>query len=119
LVLGALPSDAPRALIICVYRSAQESLTNAFRHAGGLGQRIEAFGRAGVIAMSVSDRGMNAVLPAPAPSGAHLGLRGIRNRVLAFDGKLDFRSEPGVGTIVKVTLPLASRRKSQQQARGH
>ncbi|MGE5603733.1 MAG: sensor histidine kinase, partial [Nitrososphaerales archaeon] len=38
--LEALPEDAPLAVKITAYRVIQEALTNAFRHAGGAGQRV-------------------------------------------------------------------------------
>jgi signal transduction histidine kinase len=113
LALGAFPEEVSVALKICLYRVAQESLNNSFRHAGGVGQRIEARGDAFGVQMRITDRGCEKREAAPAiRSGHHLGLRGIRSRVEAFGGDVEILTSPGSGTKVEVRLPLAYRRQA-------
>ena len=104
--LGELPQAMSAAMKICVYRIIQESLTNAFRHAGGVGQRVAAAMTNGRLELRISDQGGQAAARA-ADQKPHtrLGHRGIRNRVQAFGGTLLIeRTEKG--TEVRVTLPL-------------
>jgi signal transduction histidine kinase len=107
LILGDLSDSITVALKICLYRIVQESLTNSFKHAGGIGQRVEARMAGRTIVLTISDRGGGF---SPDQSfengGLRLGLRGIRNRVLAFGGAANIRSD-GAGTIVDVEVPLS------------
>lgn len=104
--LGELPQALQSAMKICVYRIIQESLTNAFRHAGGVGQQVTAAVRGSVLELRISDQGAQAAAQSGEPaSHAKLGHRGIRNRVQAFGGTLSIvRTEKG--TDVHVSLPL-------------
>jgi signal transduction histidine kinase len=104
--LGELPQALPSAMKICVYRIIQESLTNAFRHAGGVGQQVAAAVRGNFLELRISDQGAQAATPAEEQaSHTKLGHRGIRNRVQAFGGRLSIeRTEKG--TDVRVSLPL-------------
>lgn len=103
---GELPQTLPSAMKICVYRIIQESLTNAFRHAGGVGQQVSATVRDDALDLRISDQGAQAtVQPGGLTSHTKLGHRGIRNRVQAFGGTLRIvRTEKG--TEVCVLLPL-------------
>lgn len=108
---GALPDKAAVALKTCCYRVVQESLNNAFRHGGGVDQRVEAISRRNRIYLTVSDRGGGFVLPrvqskARAGAALGLGLRGMKSRVAALKGRLLIRSRPGEGTQVTISLPL-------------
>ncbi len=107
LSLGDLPETMSSAMKICVYRIVQESLTNAFRHAGGVGQRVSAAVRDHRLELTISDEGGQVVAPqAERAVHAKLGHRGIRNRVQAFGGILKLEKTER-GTEVRVTLPLA------------
>jgi signal transduction histidine kinase len=104
--LGKLPDVLPEAMKICIYRIVQESLTNAFRHAGGAGQRVEAGLQANCLKLRISDHGAQYVKPSGDQSHhTKLGHRGIRNRVQAFGGTLEV-DKTEAGTDVRVSLPL-------------
>jgi PAS domain S-box-containing protein len=101
---GRLPADVETAL----YRVAQEALTNVMRHAGARHVRvhIERAGRR--VRGHVSDDGHGfdrARMAAPA-GGRGLGLRGMRERLMAVGGRLDVKSTPDHGTSVEFELPL-------------
>lgn len=102
--LGALPREGPQAVKICVYRIVQEGLTNASKHAGGVGQSVQARCEDGVIRVAVADagRGLEAGLPR---SG--FGLRAMCDRVESLGGTFKVTSRPGAGTRIEVRLPLA------------
>ncbi|MFG3246528.1 HAMP domain-containing sensor histidine kinase [Streptomyces sp. BK208] len=86
---------------LVLYRVAQESLTNAARHADA--ERLEVgLGRAdGAVTLTVADdgRGIEA-----AHEGA--GIRGMRERALLIGAALDITSAPGSGTRIRLTAPL-------------
>lgn len=102
--IGTLPQQVSSALKICVYRIIQESLTNSFRHAGGIGQLVVVNQEAGAIQITVSDKGKG--FTTTARKQESLGLRGIHNRALAFGGHVVVESAERTGTTVVVTLPL-------------
>jgi len=104
--LGELPPTMSAAMKICVYRIIQESLTNAFRHASGLGQRVAAGVRDNRLELRISDQGRQVtVRTAHHAPHTKLGHRGIRNRVQAFGGTLSI-DKTETGTEVYVALPL-------------
>lgn len=106
LALGELPESVSDALKICIYRIVQESLNNAFRHAGGIGQRVEAYSQDGRLILAVSDEGKaHTVNKHRSPHHTKLGHRGIRNRVQAFGGTVEIVTAH-LGTIVTVSLPV-------------
>ncbi|MGX1249169.1 two-component system sensor histidine kinase UhpB [Streptomyces ambofaciens] len=86
---------------LVLYRVAQESLTNAARHADA--ERLEVgLARAeGAVTLTVADdgRGIEA-----AHEGA--GIRGMRERALLVGAALDISSAPGAGTRIRLTAPL-------------
>jgi signal transduction histidine kinase len=98
------------------FRLVQESLTNIEKHAGAAGaslsarQETDAEGKP-VLLLCVSDNGRG-FTPPPKDNGARLSLEGrwgIRNmyeRCAILGGTLDFESEKGEGTLVKITVPL-------------
>lgn len=104
--LKPMPDHVSLALKICLYRIVQESLSNSFRHAGGVGQHVEARFLNNVIVVKISDRGGGMSDGQTAEGrGLKLGLRGIRNRVQAFRGTVAIQST-SCGTTVHVELPV-------------
>lgn len=104
--LGELPGALTEAMKICVYRIIQESLTNAFRHAGGIGQRVQARVQDNCLRLEISDQGAQfAKENGSETQHAKLGHKGIRNRVQAFGGTLEI-DKTQTGTIVRASLPL-------------
>ncbi|MFF5102157.1 histidine kinase [Streptomyces sp. NPDC000134] len=99
-----LPVLDPETELV-LYRVAQESLTNAARHADAA--RIEvALRRSGeAVTLEITDdgRGIEALC-----EGA--GIRGMRERALLAGAALDLTSTPGTGTRVRLTVP-ASRKQ--------
>jgi signal transduction histidine kinase len=112
--LDNLPEEVPQSLKICVYRFVQEGLTNAFRHAGGIGQAVVASG-VRQLAVRVSDGG--AGLPADGAASGGLGLAGLRARIEAIGGKLDISSIPGQGTHLAAIFDLGRTRHAQVDIR--
>ncbi len=93
---------------IGVYRIAQEALANAARHAGarsiGLTLGIGSSG----LELAIADDGRGFAPEARRGSEA-LGLVGMEERALALGGRLEIRSAPGEGTLVRLTCPATLR----------
>lgn len=90
------------AIDAAAYRIAQESLTNALRHAGASRVTVSARVDGGRLAIRVSDDGRGAG-PAPVPGS---GISGMRERAAVLGGTLTTGDAPGGGFVVAADLPL-------------
>lgn len=102
--LEELPPGDSTPLKTCVYRFAQEGLNNAFRHADAEGQTVRARCEGGMLTVEVSDRGPG--FPPGRGREGSLGLAGLRDRVETQGGKLTIESAQGVGTRLRIQIPL-------------
>jgi two-component system sensor histidine kinase UhpB len=92
---------------LVVYRIAQEALTNVARHAGTetAELRLEAQ-PPGAVTLTVRDDGAG-FDPASVERGGERGIRGMRERAVLVNARLQLDSAPGVGTTVRLTVPVA------------
>lgn len=108
LELGDLPEQLPPLHKVALYRFVEESLNNAFRHAGGQGQCLRARRSDKSLEVEVCDAGpgFDPGLPADGSRGrSPLGLVGMRYRIESLGGTFDIESKPGNGTRVRVQFP--------------
>ena len=105
--VAPLPEQAALPVKITVYRVLQESLNNAYRHAGGASQQIRASMDGDLLSLEILDEGPGFVSQPAAAFNGHLGLAGMRERVESLGGTFSVKSEIGKGT--KVTARLALR----------
>lgn len=103
--LEDLPSEVPMALKVCVYRSVQEALVNAYKHAGGIGQRVSAWTKGGQLTIEVSDQGPGFRATPERSTTQGLGLAGMRDRVETLGGRLEIESSPA-GTCLRAVFDL-------------
>ena len=92
-----------------VFRIIQEALTNVLRHAGTDVARVAVSSSGGSLVVRVSDAGrgfdaQGALGGSGAATGS--GLRGMRDRLELFAGKLEIISAAGQGTLVAASIPL-------------
>jgi signal transduction histidine kinase len=93
-----------------LYRVAQEALENVVRHAEAqhIAVRLEAPGRN--LILTVRDDGQGIVAEGEqeeqAGDGERLGILGMRERAGVAGGELDIESQPGLGTTVRLAVPL-------------
>jgi len=106
LEVAPLPEQAALPVKITVYRVLQESLNNAYRHAGAANQSIRVFMDGDLLALEVSDEGPGFVPQSSATFNGHLGLAGMRERVESLGGTFSVKSELGKGTQVTARLVL-------------
>lgn len=98
---------------VTLYRLLQESLANTFRHAQGKDCRVALRGDSNVLVVEISDQGPG-FDPLAAAKKGRLGLHGMRQRVEVLGGAFDLKSQPGLGTLIRVTLPLNSPAKEDE-----
>jgi signal transduction histidine kinase len=99
-----------------LYRAAQEALHNVIKHAGATRVlvRVEVAGEG--LSLEVLDDGAG-FDSRQVPPG-HLGLRTMAERARQIGGTIDIMSNPGQGTMVRLTVPHASPSAAQEVRRG-
>ena len=89
------------------YRIIQEALTNVTRHSKATRVYVTVRRLEKNIILAVEDNGVGFV-PQSLSGLRSLGLVGMRERALACGGTLMIRGEPGQGTAIVVTIPVAA-----------
>jgi signal transduction histidine kinase len=101
-------SDVPQPLSadasLCLFRVAQEALSNAARHAQASSVTVLLSPKGKGLQLVVSDNG-SGFDPGDARDHASLGLASMRERVRLLRGELDIESSPGRGTTVVAWVP--------------
>jgi signal transduction histidine kinase len=101
-----VPRTLPKDISLCLYRVMQEALQNAIKHSGAQRLTVELRGDPGGIQLAVSDDG-EGFDPQRIDKHHGLGLISMRERMRMVHGEFSVRSEPGHGTTVTCTVPLA------------
>ncbi|QQQ02895.1 sensor histidine kinase [Lysobacter enzymogenes] len=104
LELGALP-ELDGELQTVLFRTAQEALANAARHAQARRVRIGLHCRGDELHLDVRDDGRGCDPVAALASGGN-GLGGMRERLRLYGGRLEIASAPGAGLRLSARLPL-------------
>jgi signal transduction histidine kinase len=104
-VEGVPEQRLPPAVEAACYFVTAESLTNVAKYAGATSAGIHLAVEHGRVRLVVRDDGAGG-----ADLNAGTGLRGLRDRVDALDGRLDVDSPPGLGTTVIAEIPLGGHR---------
>lgn len=104
----------PRELETLVFRTAQEAVNNAVKHANVKRVDVSVLADRSRLRLVVADQGVGFDLAdlyarqsseePVKPEG--FGLGGMRDRAELFGGRLELWSEPGEGTVVTVELPI-------------
>lgn len=90
-----------------VFRLIQEALTNVLRHAGVDRVQVSVRRAGESLELRVADAGRGFDPRAVLGGGAAgSGLRGMRDRLELFGGRLDLSSAPGQGTRISAVVPL-------------
>jgi PAS domain S-box-containing protein len=107
LLLQRANVDPERATAL--FRMFQEILANVARHAEATAVTIAVSEKAGQLVLDVHDNGRG-VSERELADPKSLGLRGLRERAMAFGGTVTISGNPGDGTTVSVTMPLGEAR---------
>ncbi len=91
-----------------VFRLVQEALTNVLRHSGARQAAVAVSRSGGLLELRISDRGrgFDARAAFAGHEAAGSGLRGMRDRLELFGGRLELVSAPDQGTLVSARVPL-------------
>ncbi|HEY6762481.1 MAG TPA: PAS domain S-box protein [Baekduia sp.] len=92
----------PENIEVTAYYVASEALTNVIRHARASAVRIAVVVADGSVTLTVADDGAGG-----ADLSGGSGLVGLHDRVAALGGALQVDSEPGAGTVLVATIPVA------------
>jgi signal transduction histidine kinase len=96
-----LPADVE----ITVFRIYQEIVTNVLRHAAAEHVGVELYRADRRLVLTVEDDGVGFD---PAERSQGVGLVGMRERAELVGGSLELDSEPGMGSQVRLEIPLAA-----------
>ena len=97
--------DLPEQHKTCIYRVVQEALHNVVQHADAKNVRVMIEREPAAVHVSIQDDGHG--FDPLRQKG--LGLIGIEERVENLSGTVAVRSEPGLGTMLDISLPLEAR----------
>jgi signal transduction histidine kinase len=105
-VHGRSEERLPGPIETVLYRIVQEALNNVAKHARAATVTIAVSRDARHVSCSVRDDGVG-FDPQATRGGDHgIGLMGIRERLTPLGGVLSIASGPGIGTELRVTIPL-------------
>ena len=102
--IDPLPAAIAKDAALCLFRVAQEALSNVTRHSGARAASITLRHMDGGLLLAVSDTGVgfDPEYPSSAP---HLGLASMRERVRLVNGTVEVDSAPGRGTTISAWVP--------------
>jgi len=98
-----VPRSVPKDAALCLFRVAQEALSNIVKHSGVKTGRLELFGGRDSLHLCVADSGIGFDLPSVSGNG-RLGLISMQERVRAAGGEILIESSPSRGTRIVVQL---------------
>jgi PAS domain S-box-containing protein len=113
-----IPEDfgrLPRAMELAIFRLVQECLTNIHRHSDSKTASIRIARQADGITVDVQDQGKGIApekLTELQSGGSGVGIRGMRERLSPFGGKLNINSDSS-GTQISVTIPSPETAENQ------
>lgn len=85
-----------------LFRICQESLTNVLRHAKASKVTITLTDKGDAVRLLIVDDGCGFDTSVKTH---HLGLLGMKERAISINGEFIITSQPGLGTVINVTLP--------------
>jgi PAS domain S-box-containing protein len=102
-----LPRQLPKDISICLFRVAQEALSNGVKHSRGGQFVVQLVGMPGAIHLSVRDDGVG-FDPENTMNRRGLGLISMRERLTLVRGTVEIRSKPRGGTEIFCSVPSAN-----------
>ncbi len=102
-----LPGTVPKDEALCLFRVAQEALSNVLHHSGARAAGVSLRRQNEGLQLTIQDDGTGFDPESPA-KGRHLGLANMRERVHLAHGMLSIESAPGHGTTITVWVPAGA-----------
>jgi signal transduction histidine kinase len=104
-----LPGDIPQEVALCLYRVAQEALSNIAEHAAARKAQVNLRSTRDGLELVVADDGQGFDLTEARETGG-LGLISLNERVRLVGGSLAVSTEPQRGTEIRAQVPLGGSR---------
>jgi signal transduction histidine kinase len=104
--IDGILDDLSEEVRTCLFRVAQETITNCARHSEATEVRITVNRGPAMIVLTVQDNGKGFDVYQH-PKGGGLGLLGIQERVRELAGNVSILSQPNTGTLLRVEIPVA------------
>ncbi len=101
-----LPTDLGPGVTLTIYRTVQEGVINALRHATPTRVDVNVGSDSHRITVTVADDGIG--LPAQWARPGHFGLRGLADRVSQLGGTFNVGNGPGGGARLIAEIPLSA-----------
>jgi ligand-binding sensor domain-containing protein/signal transduction histidine kinase len=99
--------EFPQGVEQNVFRITREAVTNAAKHGAATAVLIRLQTDTRSLILTIADNGCGFdSATAFSISDGHFGLLGMRERAQHLDGDFEFTSQPGTGTLIRVTIPL-------------
>lgn len=109
LMLDANFGRLPEAIELSIFRIVQEGLNNVWKHAQATEVSVSLQPTSPrMLLISIADNGLGLVKDfdlASLSRNGHYGLLGISERVALMGGRLNFRNQPGGGSLLQVEIP--------------
>lgn len=103
----SVPSPLPSEVALCLFRVAEESLTNVAKHSHARSARVLVSGEPNGLHLTIEDAGTGFDVES-LERRAGLGFVSMRERLRVLRGTVRIESEPSYGTKVDVWIPAAS-----------
>ncbi|MGB8768664.1 MAG: PAS domain S-box protein [Candidatus Korobacteraceae bacterium] len=101
----SVPNPLPRDVSLCLFRVAQEALSNAMKYSGATQVRVHLRGTVDRIRIEISDAGVGFDVE-EARQRTGLGLVSMQERVHLVNGTFSIESKPNQGTRIVAEIPL-------------
>jgi PAS domain S-box-containing protein len=95
------PRRLPESAEVAIYYVVSEALTNAAKHGRASGARVDLRAEASFVHLTIVDDGTGGADPSQGS-----GLIGLRDRIEALGGTIEITSERGVGTTLRIEIPV-------------
>lgn len=112
---GFLSAKLNEEQITAMYRIVQELLRNTEKHARATEVNITISQLESHIYFHYRDDGLGMEIEQLQSSFHHMGLSGIRERVISFEGTIEFRSQPGEGFEVEIMMPITLSKEVEER----
>lgn len=94
-----------RTIEVMIFRALQELLTNAYKHSEGTIIKVKLIISNNMVNLEVSDNGQE-LAEDKLSDERNFGMNLLRNRVLEFGGKFNYRSDDVNGTVILIMIPV-------------
>ena len=105
---ATVASRPPADIEVMLYRITQELVSNSLKHANASQLVLRIQQQSDRMLLVYSDDGMGFDYEKARRTEAGLGLGGIDSRVAILNGRANWKTQPGAGTMVEIEVPIST-----------